>query len=144
MVLTMMRGYFPSEDEEYMSKRQVEFFRERLMAWRLEVQHAANSFLETLKETSMRSPDDIDASVTQVDFSLDVHARVRGQRLLAQIDHALLRMEEGEYGYCEITGEEIGLRRLLARPVATMCVEAQEQLERLACDSGRVASVGLM
>ncbi len=139
MALEQIQEYCPCEDEEYMSKRQVEYFKNKLIEWRCEVEVAASGFLTVLKETSMRKPDQIEASSTHMDISLDFQARSRRQQLLEQIDYALARIEEGEYGYCEITGEEIGLKRLLARPVATMCVDAQERYERMSTAVTRIA-----
>ena len=123
---------FPSEDEEYMSENQLNYFRERLCSWRNEVIQSTRSFLGTLRETALRSADEVESSANQADMTLDFQSRQRQERLLEQIDYALMRIEEGEYGYCEETGEEIGLGRLLARPVATLSVEAQERRERLA------------
>ena len=101
------------------------------MMWRSELIASSRNFIQTLKEVDIRKPDPIDQSTANTEMTVDFQTRNHQNRLLRQIDYSLSRIAEGEYGYCEITGEEIGLRRLLARPVATMCVEVQERYERL-------------
>jgi len=101
------------------------------MMWRSELIASSRNFIQTLKELDTHKPDSIDQSTANTEMTLDFQTRNHQNRLLKQIDYSLSRTEEGEYGYCEITGEEIGLRRLMARPVATMCVEVQERYERL-------------
>ena len=131
MILQTIEQYRPTEDEEYMNSNQLEYFRVHLMMWRSELIASSRNFIQTLKEVDTRKPDPIDQSSANTEMTLDFQTRNHQHRLLRQIDYSLSRIAEGEYGYCEITGEEIGLRRLLARPVATMCVEVQERYERL-------------
>ena len=123
--------YVPTEDEEYMNDRQIRFFQKRLGDWREQMVEASQTFFANLRETTLRKPDEVEASATQSGMALDLQARFRQHRIMEQIDYALSRIEDGEYGYCEMTGEEIGIKRLLARPTATLCVEVQEQHERL-------------
>lgn len=132
-----IREYVPDQSEEYMNDKQLLYFRNRLNTWQAELIESSRSRLNSLKETSLRKPDDVEASAAQVDMALDFQARDRQQRLIEQIAYALSRIEDGEYGYCEITGEEIGLKRLLASPTATLCVEVQEHRERLAAGTVR-------
>lgn len=131
MILRTIEQYRPTEDEEYMNSNQLEYFRVHLMMWRSELIASSRNFIQTLKEVDIRKPDPIDQSSANTEMTVDFQTRNHQNRLLRQIDYSLSRIAEGEYGYCEITGEEIGLRRLLARPVATMCVEVQERYERL-------------
>lgn len=125
-------AYCPTEEEEYMSEMQLQYFKSQLHIWRSELIMATDSFVRALKETSLRKPDLVDQSSTQADMALDFKAGSRQRRLIQEIDYALERIEDGEYGYCEISGEEIGLKRLMARPIATKCIEVQERLERMA------------
>lgn len=125
------KEYSPSEEEEYMNESQLTYFRMRLISWREELMNSSKSFIQSLQECDIRKPDPIDQSAASIGMTLDYHTRVHQNKLIEQIDYALHRIAEGEYGYCEVTGEEIGLRRLLARPVATMCIEVQERYERL-------------
>lgn len=134
MIVREIKEYSPAEEEEYMSSNQLAYFRKMLVDWRCELVTATAGFALNLKETTMRKPDPVDQSTTNSGMALDVQTRNRQQNLIRQIDYALSRIDEGEYGYCEITGEPIGLRRLLARPIATMCIDVQENYERL---SGR-------
>jgi DnaK suppressor protein len=107
-----------------------QYFKEKLLSWRKELMEKSELFFE-LKENGIRSADIIDLSAQQAEVFADFSSRERQSKLLQEIDFALARIEAGEYGYCEITGEDIGLKRLEARPVATRCIEAQEQFERL-------------
>jgi len=125
-------NYSPSENEEYMCLKHRQYFKEKLLAWRKELTTKSELFFEELKENGIRSADIIDLSAQQAEVFADFNTRERQSKLLQEIDFALARIEAGEYGYCEITGEDIGLKRLEARPVATRCIEAQEQFERLA------------
>lgn len=133
------KEYLPDENEDYMSEKQVSYFKHQLKTWRYELEMAQDSFVKTLKDTSLRKPDPVDQSATNSDMALDFETRKRQQQLIQQIDFALGRIEEGDYGYCEISGEEIGLKRLMARPIATRCVEVQERLERIAAGPGKQA-----
>ncbi|WP_136809667.1 TraR/DksA family transcriptional regulator [Desulfosediminicola flagellatus] len=131
--------YFPDEKEEYMSERQLNYFKQQLNNWRSELEIARDSFTKALKETPMRKPDPVDQSASNSDMARDLETRNRQQHLIRQIDFALGLIEEGEYGYCEISGEEIGLKRLMARPIATRCIEVQERLERMSAGPGKHA-----
>lgn len=113
-----------------MNERQLEFFKTRLLTWRMELVASIATFSQNFKETSIRKPDPVDQSSSHADMSLDLQTRLRQQKLIRDIDYALVRIADGEYGYCEVSGEEIGLKRLLARPVATMSVDVQERYER--------------
>jgi len=133
--------YKPSEDDEYMCFSHRRYFKEKLLIWRKELVGKLELFLEELREYGMRAADILDQSAQHTERLTDFSDRERLGKLLQDIDLALDRIEAGEYGYCEITGEEIGLKRLEARPVATRCIEAQEQFERLANQRARLVSV---
>lgn len=133
--------YRPSEDEEYMSPVHLNYFKEKLLAWRRELVEKSLLFLEELKEYGNRTTDILDQGAKQTEIFADFSTREREARLLQEIDLALDRIEDGEYGYCEITGEEIGLKRLEAQPAAKRCIEAQEQFERLANSRARSVAV---
>lgn len=133
--------YRPSVDEEYMCERHLQYFRKRLLTWRRELETASRNILQVLKETTFRNPDALEVSAAHIDVTLDVTDSHRRKKLLEQIDFALSRIDAEEYGYCEITGDEIGLKRLLAHPVATLCVEMQEQLERMSRSSSKRAPI---
>jgi len=139
MIVRNIEEYRPTEDEEYMNHNQLVYFKMHLLQWRTELVASSRTFVQTLKELDTRKPDPIDQSSANSEMALDFQTRSHQHRLVKQIDYALSRIAEGEYGYCEITGEEIGLRRLLARPVATMCVEVQERYERSPHGVARVA-----
>ena len=132
MYQDLCKEYRPSEDEEYMCKNNCEYFKNKLLAWRKELVSMSEVFLEDLKENAMRHADIIDQSASQTEILIDFSERERQGRLLQEIDLALDRIEQGVYGYCEITGEDIGLKRLEAQPVATRCIEAQEEFEQTA------------
>ena len=123
-------GYRPSEDEEFMNARQKEYFRRKLMAWKDEILRESRSTISNLQEDLGSLPDLADRASTETDRSLELRARDRQRKLISKIDAALRRIEAGEYGYCEETGEPISLARLEARPVATLSLEAQERHER--------------
>jgi DnaK suppressor protein len=133
--------YSPSEVEEYMSFNHRQYFKEKLLIRRKELAAKSELFFEELKEYGVRNADILDQSAQHTEFFTDFSTKERQCKLLQEIDLALDRIEAGEYGYCEITGEEIGLKRLEARPTATRCIEAQEQFERLAKSRARSASV---
>ncbi len=122
--------YTPSDNEEYMSEKQQEFFRELLTAWKKSIQDAAKGTLQQLQEGPIREPDMNDRASSETDWGLELRTRDRQRKLTSKIDSAIRRIDQGEYGYCEVTGEPIGLGRLIARPIATMTVEAQEAHER--------------
>ncbi len=121
--------YRPSEDEPFMNERQLEYFRRKLLAWKEEILHDARGTLQALQDENEPLPDIADRASTETERSLELRTRDRQRKLIAKIDAALRRIEEGEYGYCEETGEPISLRRLEARPIATLSIEAQERHE---------------
>ncbi len=122
--------YRPSDDEPFMNEKQIEYFRRKLISWKEDLSKEAQSTLETLQNESLREPDLADRASSETDWSIELRTRDRQRKLVSKIDAALRRIEEGEYGYCEVTGEPISLGRLEARPIATMSVEAQEAHER--------------
>lgn len=122
-------GYRPSEDEPFMNERQRIYFRNKLIAWKEEILKSTVETLEHLQD-SEQHPDIADRASSETDRALELRARDRQRKLIAKIDAALQRIEDGSYGYCEDTGEPIGLRRLEARPIATLSLEAQERHER--------------
>jgi DnaK suppressor protein len=124
------KDYRPSEDEPYMSEHQREYFRRKLLHWREEILRGSSETLRQLKEEDNRLADMSDWASFETDRNFQLRARDRERKLLSKIDEALKRLEEGTYGYCEETQEPIGLRRLEARPIATLSIEAQERHER--------------
>jgi len=124
------RDYRPAEDEPFMNERQLEYFRRKLQTWKLEILDGSRETLEGLAESSRNIPDITDRASEETDRALELRTRDRQRKLIAKIDAALRRIETGEYGYCSVTGEPISLRRLDARPIATMTLEAQERHER--------------
>ena len=121
--------YRPSEDEPFMSERQRQYFRKRLLDWKNEILRSSRETLDNLQESSQH-PDLTDRASTETQRTLELRARDRQRKLIAKIDAALDRIEAGTYGYCEETGEPISLKRLDARPIATLSIEAQERHER--------------
>jgi DnaK suppressor protein len=122
--------YRPSENEPFMNPRQREYFRAKLLSWKDEILRESRETLENLQEESQNHPDMADRASSESDRSLELRTRDRQRKLIAKIDSALKRIEEGTYGYCEETGDPIGLARLDARPIATLSLEAQEMHER--------------
>jgi DnaK suppressor protein len=122
--------YRPSEDEPFMNERQRLYFRQKLLAWKEEIIRQTKETLAGLHEESTQHADLADRATSETDRALELRARDRQRKLIAKIDAALARIEDGSYGYCEETGEPIGLKRLDARPIATLSVEAQERHER--------------
>lgn len=123
-------GYRPHNDEPFMNPRQQEYFREKLIAWKDAIYREAAGTLNQLQTDSLREADLTDRASSETDWSIELRTRDRQRKLIAKIDAAMRRIDEGEYGYCEVTGEPISLARLEARPIATMTVEAQERHER--------------
>ena len=123
-------SYRPSEDEPYMNETQREYFRRKLLSWREEILRGSNETLRQLKEEDNRVADMSDWASYETERNFQLRARDRERKLLSKIDEALRRIEEGTYGYCEETQEPIGLRRLDARPIATLSIEAQQRHER--------------
>jgi DnaK suppressor protein len=121
--------YRPSEDEPFMNEKQRNYFRQRLLDWKNEILHSSRMTLENLQE-SEQHPDITDRASSETDRALELRARDRQRKLISKIDAALGRIEDGSYGYCEETGEPISLKRLDARPIATLSLEAQERHER--------------
>jgi DnaK suppressor protein len=124
-------GYVPSERESFMGPLQREYFRQKLLRWRAELLRESTETLQHLKEDTLSQPDLTDRASLETDRSLELRTRDRERKLIAKIDAALERIEDGSYGYCEETSEPIGLRRLEARPIATLSLEAQERHERM-------------
>lgn len=122
--------YRPSADEEFMSPLQLEYFRRRLLDWRRQILTEAESTLAVLQNEPLREPDLNDRASSETDWSIELRTRDRQRKLISKIDAALRRIDDGEYGYCEVTGDPISLGRLEARPIATMTLEAQEKHER--------------
>jgi DnaK suppressor protein len=124
------RDYLPNEAEPFMNPTQLAYFRKKLIDWKEDILRESHDTLVTLQNESLREPDVTDRASSETDWSLELRTRDRQRKLIAKIDAALRRIEDGEYGYCEVTGEPISLARLEARPIATMTVEAQERHER--------------
>jgi DnaK suppressor protein len=124
-------NYRPSEDEPFMNPRQREYFRLKLLRWREELLKESSETLQHLQEETMHEADMTDRASKETDRFTELRTRDRERKLISKIDAAMRRLEEGTYGYCEETGEPIGVRRLDARPIATLSVEAQERHERM-------------
>lgn len=122
--------YSPAEDEPFMNERQLEYFRRKLLHWKSELMDDSKSTIEGLQQATRNIPDIADRASEETDRALELRTRDRQRKLVAKIDSALRRIENGEYGYCEETGEPISLKRLDARPIATLSLEAQERHER--------------
>ncbi len=122
--------YRPSEDEDYMNPTMLEYFRQKLLRWRAELLTESTETLTNLQDGGIQEPDIADRASAETDKALELRTRDRERKLLAKIDEALERVGDGSYGYCEATGDPIGVKRLEARPNATMTVEAQERHER--------------
>ena len=130
-VLALDDGYRPSDDEEFMNERQLEYFRKKLLAWKDDILRESRETVSHLQKETENHPDIADRASSETDRSLELRTRDRQRKLISKIDDALRRIEDGSYGYCEETGEPIALKRLEARPIATLSVEAQERHERL-------------
>ena len=122
--------YVPGEDQPYMGEAQLEYFRRLLLEWKKSILSASADTLQSLQDGPIRDADLNDRASSETDWGIELRTRDRQRKLIAKIDSALRRIDEGEYGYCEVTGEPIGIGRLIARPIATMTVEAQEAHER--------------
>jgi DnaK suppressor protein len=129
-VLADTSEYRPSEDEEFMNDRQLEYFKEKLLAWKEEILRESRETLTHLQSETENHPDLADRASSETDRALELRTRDRQRKLISKIDEALRRIEDGSYGYCEETGEPIGVARLDARPIATLSLEAQERHER--------------
>ncbi|MET3352153.1 MULTISPECIES: RNA polymerase-binding protein DksA [Xanthobacter] len=130
MSIQIDEDYRPREDEPFMNDRQREYFRVKLLRWKEDILKEARETLQHLQDENQNHPDLADRASSETDRSIELRARDRQRKLIAKIDAALLRIEDGTYGYCEDTGEPISLKRLEARPIATLSVEAQERHER--------------
>ena len=122
--------YRPAEDEPFMNERQTEYFRRKLLSWRSDLLADSKDTIEGLQDGTRNIPDVADRASEETDRALELRTRDRQRKLVSKIDSALRRIDEGEFGYCSVTGEPISLKRLDARPIATMSLEAQERHER--------------
>ena len=134
-------GYKPSEDEEYMNSMQLEYFKQKLQTWREELLEESRDTLDHLKEENWNEPDLTDRASVETETSIELRTRDRYRKLIDKIEHTIVKINKNDYGYCEETGEKIGLRRLEARPVATLCIEAQmrhENYEKTHLDEDKI------
>ncbi|WP_372618678.1 RNA polymerase-binding protein DksA [Falsiroseomonas sp.] len=131
MLVTLPPDYKPASAEEFMNPLQLEYFRQKLLRWRSDLLREAGETLHSLGEGGIAEADLTDRASVETDRALELRTRDRARKLISKIDQALERIENGTYGYCEETGEPIGLRRLEARPIATLSIEAQERHERM-------------
>ena len=130
MKVTLPPNYKPSEKEEYMNPKQLEYFKLKLLGWKAQLMEEALQTVEHLKIENLHEPDINDRATVETETAFELRTRDRYRKLINKIDRALERIEKNEYGYCEETGEPIGLKRLEARPNATLCIEAQEKHEK--------------
>ena len=130
MRVTLSPEYAPSEDEEFMNPMQLEYFRQMLLNWRSELIQEAGETLNNLNSGNLQQPDMADRASLETDHQIELRTRYRERKLIIKIDEALSRIENGTYGFCEDTDEPIGLKRLMARPIAVLSLEAQERHER--------------
>ena len=130
MSVTLSPDYTPSEDEEFMNPMQMEYFRQMLLNWRSELIQEAGETLNNLNSGNLQQPDMADRASLETDHQLELRTRDRERKLIIKIDEALSRIENGSYGFCQDTDEPIGLKRLMARPIAVLSLEAQERHER--------------
>lgn len=129
--MKLPKNYTLSADDPFMNKKQLAFFRQKLCAWRDKIMLESQETLQHLQEDSMKEPDIADRASAETDWSLELRTRDRQRKLVSKIEAALERIENGEYGYCEVTGDPISIKRLNARPIATMTIEAQENHEKM-------------
>lgn len=130
MGIQLKANYRPTESEPFMNPRMKEYFRRKLIAWKDDILRESNQTLQHLQEDTSQEPDIADRASTETDRALELRTRDRQRKLIAKIEAAMKRIEDGSYGYCEETGEPISLKRLEARPIATLSIEAQERHER--------------
>ena len=130
MAVDIDETYKPSEDEPFMNERQKDYFRRKLLVWKEDILRESRETLTSLQNENENHPDLADRASSETDRAIELRARDRQRKLIAKIDSALGRLEDGSYGYCEETGEPIALKRLDARPIATLSIEAQERHER--------------
>lgn len=131
MKIDLPPDYQPSEQEEFMNPVQLEFFRRILLEWRDQLIGDAESTLQALQSDSLAQPDWTDRASMETDRALELRTRDRARKLIVKINEALMRVEDGSYGFCEDTAQPIGIKRLMARPIATLSIEAQERHERM-------------
>ncbi|WP_419902496.1 RNA polymerase-binding protein DksA [Kiloniella sp.] len=131
MTIPLPLDYRPKEGEEFMNPVMQEFFKQKLLAWREELLVESSATLQTLQNETLQEPDLADRASSETERALELRTRDRERKLIGKIDEALRRIDENEYGFCEITGDPINIKRLEARPIATMTLEAQEQHERM-------------
>ena len=131
MLITLPPDYRPSDTEEFMNPQQQEYFRQKLLRWRQDLLREAGETLSSMGQGGIIEADLTDRASVETDRALELRTRDRARKLISKIDMALERIENGTYGYCEETGEPIGLKRLEARPIATLSIEAQERHERM-------------
>ncbi len=129
-MIELKKDYIPSEKEDYMNVMQLEYFRLKLLAWKNELLDEARNTMEHLKTENLNEPDINDRATVESDTAFELRTRDRYRKLIDKIEYALTKIESGDYGYCEETGDPIGVKRLDARPVATLCIEAQERHEK--------------
>src|SRR5512135_1879523 len=129
-MLAKTKTYRPSDKEPFMNERQRDYFRTRLLAWREDILKEAKETLLHLQDENQNHPDIADRASSETDRAIELRARDRQRKLIAKIDAAVVRIDDGSYGYCEETGEPISLKRLEARPIATLSIEAQERHEK--------------
>ncbi|ABQ60245.1 DksA, dnaK suppressor protein [Brucella ovis] len=122
--------YRPTEDEPFMNERQKSYFRAKLVAWKNDILREARETLDALQQENANHPDLADRASSETDWAIELRARDRQRKLISKIDAALSRLDDGTYGFCEETGDPISLKRLDARPIATLSIEAQERHER--------------
>ena len=130
MATRLPKDYSPSEKEPFMNAKQKEFFRRKLLAWRSDIIQETKETLNNLQKEVVNFSDIADRASSETDRNLELRARDRQRKLISKIDEALSRIDDGSYGYCEETGESIGLKRLIARPIATLSIDSQERHER--------------
>jgi DnaK suppressor protein len=131
MTVKLPSGYKPAEKEEYMNPKQLEYFRQKLLNWRKDLLEESRETIDHLKEENWHEPDIADRASLETEAGVELRTRNRYLKLISKIDAALRRIEDGSYGFCEETGDKIGIKRLEARPVATMTIEAQECHEKI-------------
>lgn len=129
MISNIPHNYEPSDDEEFMNPLHSEYFRKRLVEWRLQLVKESQEAVQNLNEQGTE-PDPIDSANQEAERRFELRKRDRARKLIIKIDEAISRIEDGSYGYCEITGDPIGIKRLRARPIATLCIDAQEAHEK--------------
>jgi len=131
MAVKLPKGYSPSEDEPFMNPKMREYFRQKLLAWKSDLLKESGETLAHLQQVSLHEPDIADRASLETDRALELRTRDRERKLLGKIDAALQRIDDNTYGHCEVSGEPISIRRLEARPIATLSIESQELHERM-------------